>query len=225
VAKADKFRLVDAYYQKAPGGPDHVPGQICDAIAFHLLPKLEVLKFDYDAANRGEEILHEIGAPDAKSFDHPPVYRPRKLDQREALAVVPAKRRPGIILSSPLPLPGKATVVAKDFPEAFLIAPLYSFQDTHSEEFRRRVQALEYSMLFYLPDDDTAEIHEGFLRFDRAVVVPKGLLRVTPYALTEDAHHVLKECFHWFLTGQLKDEQVADARKIYLEAIERPTPS
>lgn len=217
------FDIIGAYYTKPAQGSGFEPGRICEAPVFFLPPVLQTLKFDIDAANRGETVKFDIGPVNDKTFNHRPVTKPR-LDQHEAFVVVRAKRRPVVILSSPITFPGTpAGIHQKDFPEVFLVCPLFTFHDTHSQEFRLRIEAWEYNMLFYAPRNDEFLVEEGFLRFDLSQVVPKGQLRLRPVRLTDDAFLALRYCYSWFLTGTL-DPTLAKYRETLLEALSRPAP-
>jgi len=215
------FDAIGPYYIK-PTSSQFVPGLICDAVTYHLPPALDFLKFDVDAANRGDPITYSIGSQDNKTFDHTPVVRPRPLRRREAFVVATAKRRPGVILSSTLVRPVGAP--KQDFPDTFLIAPLFSFNDNHENEFRLRVEAWEYSHLFFTPDDVVFGIERGFLRFDRCQVIPAGLLRPRTVAMTNDAFLALRYYFEWFLTGKI-DAAFATYRSSLLELVAKTLKS
>jgi hypothetical protein len=210
--------IIGEYYRKPPGGPDFFPGRICDIVAIYLPTKLEVVGFDYAAANRGDPVTYAIGPPDTNTFTHMPVAGTRKLESDEALLVVKGKHRPGVILSTTPTNITVAGIVARDFPEAYLIVPLYSFQDTHPQAFRLRVQAFEYNMLFHIPLSSVFGVKEGMLRFDRVQVIPRGLLRPWGCALTDDALWVLQHWFRYFLTDEL-DRTLADFRAELLKRI------
>lgn len=213
------FDIIGPYYTDSRPGIDFVPGRICEATALYLPPVLEFLRFDYDAANRGGKIEFTIGVLDDKTFDHTPVTGLRPLQRREAFVVTRAKRRPVVILSAPTQWP-RIGVARQDFPEVYLVCPLHRFRDTHEREFRLRVEAWEYSMLFHMPSHATYEIRQGFLRLDRCQIVPKGQLRLKPVALTENALLGLQHYLSWFSTGRL-DPDFANYRRLYLEALAR----
>jgi hypothetical protein len=209
------FDIIGLYYTKPPSS-QFLPGLVSDSVTYHLPPVLDFLKFDVDAANRGDPIAYSIGSSDSKTFDHTPVVRPRPLRRHEAFVVATAKRRPGVILSSPLVRPVGAP--KQDFPDTYLIAPLFSFNDNHENEFRLRVEAWEYSHLFFMPEDPGLGIERGFLRFDRCQVIPAGLLRARTVAMTENAFLALRYYFEWFLTGKI-DATFASYRSSLLELV------
>jgi hypothetical protein len=209
IDKAD-IDIIGAYYQKAPAGTDLGPGRICDTIVTYLPLSRDVLKFDMDAANRGERITYTMGPPDKTTFNHIPVKNP-PLERDEAFLVVRGKSRPVVVLSM-LTSPVRGVgVIERDFIDVHLVVPLYSFQDTHTQAFRLRVEAFEYNRFFYMPTSDEFSLHEGFLRFDRSQVIPKGLLKPSGVTLTSNAVYVLHHWFEYFMTDEL-DRDLADYR-------------
>ncbi len=116
--------IIGEYYRKPPGGPDFSPGRLCDIVAVYLPTKLEVVGFDYAAANRGDPVTYTLGQPDAHTFSHIPVAGTRILESDEALLVVKGKHRPGVILSTTPTNVTVACIMARDFPEVYLIVPL-----------------------------------------------------------------------------------------------------
>jgi len=220
VVDKNAFDIIGDYYVR-PAGPDFAPGSICDATVYYLPPgPLDVLKFDFDAANRGEPVQYKIAAVDDITFNHRPVFGPRPLEHDEAFVVTRAKRRPVVILSSATVHPTIAGLPRQDFAEVYLVTPpLYSFRDNHPLEFRLRIAAWEYSMWFHLPGSEGFEVREGFLRLDRCLVIPRGQLRPRPVALTQNALFALHHSLWWFLTGELH-ATLADYRRYLLEALE-----
>ncbi len=215
------FDIIGPYYQKAPPGRHHAPGRLCDATVYYLPSGgLDALKFDIEAASRGEAVRFTIGAVEKDTFSHKPILLPRRLEHDEAFVVAVAKRRPVVVVSSTITAPAVPGLPRQDFPDVFLVCPLYSFRDNHPPEFRLRVEAWEYNMLFHLPGSDDFELHEGFLRFDRCLVVPKGQLRLRNVALSDAALLALQNCISWFLTGEL-DKFFAEYRKKLLELLDR----
>jgi hypothetical protein len=215
------FDIVGEYYAQPSFGSEFMPGRVCDATVYYLpAGNLRVLKFDIEAANRGERISYDIGSVEAATFRHKPVVRPYPLEYNEAFVVAKAKRRPVVILSSPIVRPAVVGLPKQDFPDVYLVCPLYSFGDNHPLEFRLRLEAWEYSMLFHLPGSDEFGVCEGFLRFDRSIIIPQGQLRPRSVALTESALYALQHCFSWFLTGKL-DSDFAEYRQKLLDALNR----
>ncbi len=133
-----------------------------------------MLKFDFDAANRGEPVQYKIAAVDDITFNHRPVFGPRPLEHDEAFVVTRAKRRPVVILSSATVHPTIAGLPRQDFAEVYLVTPLYSFRDNHPLEFRLRIAAWEYSMWFHLPGSEGFEVREGSYASTAALSSPEG---------------------------------------------------
>jgi hypothetical protein len=64
------FDIIGQYYVR-PAAPDLLPGRICDAVVYYLPPgTLEVLTFDFDAANRGQPVQYTVGPVRDDTFDH-----------------------------------------------------------------------------------------------------------------------------------------------------------
>jgi hypothetical protein len=209
--------IIGAYYERAPAGTDLRPGRICETVVTYLPVKREVLKFDMAAANRGESVAYSIGGPDKETFRHIPVKTP-PLASDEAFLVVRGKMRPVIVLSMVTSAVKGVGVIERDFIDVHLVVPLYSFQDTHPQVFRLRIEAFEYNRFFHLPTSDEFALHEGFLRFDRSQVMPKGLLKPTGFALTSNALFVLHHWFQYFLTDEL-DRDLAEYRSELLKRL------
>lgn len=198
------FDIIGKYYAASSRGSSHAPGGICDTTVYYLPPgPLNALSFDIEAANRGEPIKYDVVPATETSFKHKPVLRPRPLEYDEAFVVAKAKRRPVVILSEPVVPPVVAGLPRQDFPDAFLVCPFYSFRDNHPPEFRLRLEAWEWSVCFHVPASQEFAIHEGFLRFDRCLVVPQAQLRLRGVNLPENALLALYHCLSWFMTGNL----------------------
>ena len=190
------------------------PGHICWALVPFLLEgRPQFVHFDYDAANRGEPVQCSIGPQKQDTFNHRPVVpAPYTLEASEALVVLRAKRRPVILLSEPLQFVGR---LRKDFPPSVVACPIYSFKDHHIPEFRSRVIALEYPSVFYVPDG--RDFPEGFVRFDRVIMLPTGYLQKSGVRLASEALALLREHFWWFLTG-IQGEELKALRSLIQES-------
>ena len=122
--------------------------------------------------------------------------------------VVPAKRRPVIIVSGPVSkFQGDGKRVVQ---ECFLVAPLYSLEGNDkkmpfSPEFIARVKAYAYPQFFYLPAH--GKISESFVRFDRIQVLRKDLLESWSVRLTDRVGDFLR-C--WLRVYQGEDLQDVD---------------
>lgn len=135
-------------------------------------------------------------------FDHPPLRSP-PLESREERLALRAKQRPCILFSSaPEQWRYRSGVIRES---VYLMLPMFSFHEDDLAEFRLRVHALAYRELFFLPADEELRIVEGFLRFDRAHVVPRSWLRSHGVKLSDDAMLLLDEWFYFFLTGTAAD--------------------
>jgi len=213
------FDIIGEYYKRSSADDGYVPGRICETRTYYLPPgPLKVLRFDYEAANQGEQLKYEVGEVDAQTFNHTPVRLPIPLQRDEALGVVTMKNRRVVLLSNPVRQPHGAP--RQDFLPSYLVCPMFRFRDTHSTEFRLRVQAWEYEWLFHLPASDEFGIAEGFLRLDRLVAIPLGQLRLTNVMLSESALLALQECLNTFIGGTM-DRDFADYRRLLLGELNR----
>jgi len=213
------FDIIGPYYQKPPDPGSHTPGRIYETRVYYFPPgHLSVLKFDYEAANRGENIKFEVGEPDRTTFDHIPVRLPHPLERDEAFGIVTMKNRRVVLLSNPIEQPRGAP--RQDFPASHLVCPMFRFQDTHTAEFRLRVQAWEYEFLFHLPEGADFGITEGFLRLDRIVAIPLGQLRPTNVSLTQNAFFGLQECLGCHVRGTM-DPDLAEYRRLLIEELNK----
>ncbi len=135
-------------------------------------------------------------------FDHPPLRSP-PLESREEHLALKAKLRPSILFSS---APEQWCYRSGDVRESvYLVLPMFSFHEEDRDEFRLRVRALAYRELFYLPEDNRLRMIEGFVRFDRAHVVPRGWMKPHSVRLSDDAMLMLEEWFVFYLTGTASD--------------------
>jgi len=199
------FDIIGTYYTNAGTG-GYAPGRVCESTVYYLPPgPLNALKFNIDAANRGDAITYSVVQADESTFKHNPVLRPRPLEHDEAFGIVKMKRRSVVLLSPTAVRPSVAGLPKQDFPSVYLACPMFRFHDTHVQEFRLRLEAWEYPFLFHLPPSDEFGILEGFLRLDLVIVIPEGQLRLTGTTLTGDALTALHHCFTWYLTGKMDD--------------------
>jgi hypothetical protein len=213
------FDIIGPYYASPPAAAVHIPGRIYETRVYYFPPgSLNVLKFDYEAANRGESVKYDVGPGDATAFDHIPVRLPRPLQRDEAFGVVTVSNRRVVLLSNPVEQPRGAP--RQDFPASHLVCPMFRFHDTHDAEFRLRVQAWEYEWLFHLPENIDFGVIEGFLRLDRIVAIPLGQLRPTNVMLTANAFMALRECLNCFAGGTM-DADFAEYRRLLLEELNR----
>jgi hypothetical protein len=201
--------LIDTYYEVSTtqGEEAFQRGQIHWAPCLYLERDLTLVRpagpEPWTGAIEGWEMVD--GAQprlDPSPFDHPPLRSP-PLENREEWLALKAKQRPSILFSSP---PEQWHYRSGETRESvYLMLPMFSFHDNDSEEFRLRVRALAYRELFFLPGDEELHMVEGFVRFDRAHVVPRSWLRRHRTKLSDDAMLVLDEWFHFFLTGTAAD--------------------
>lgn len=139
---------------------------------------------------------------DPPPFDHPPLISPR-LETREEYLAIKAKKRPVILFSSAAEAWTYRSGKTRE--SVYAILPMFSLYEDDPIEFRLRIQALHYRELFYLAPDDSLGMAEGFVRFDRMHVVPKGWLKRRLVRLTDDAMLLLDEWFKFYVTGEAPD--------------------
>lgn len=98
-----------------------------------------------------------------------------------------------------------------------LVVPLYSTKTDSGEcKFRQlfldKIQAYQYPTMFFLPQEDSFNVHEAIARFDRIAVVKTDCLKPKPVALSEDAIFCLSKWLQHFF-GAALDEILADYQK------------
>ena len=214
--------LVDDYYVSATRKEqrDYLRGHIYWCPCCFLAERLQIL------CPRGSDPYHklptlfETRAIDPLKFNdppHTPLTNPT-LKADEELVVFRAKRRPVIALSSksePWKYRGGKTRT-----RSVLVAPVYSFSETHSPEWRTGVRALAYRELFYLPENSMLKLNESFVRFDLTHVVPGRWLKPKLACLHPDALELLTDWFSFYVTGEMQ-EYLEEHRQILLEAVDK----
>jgi hypothetical protein len=182
----------------------------------YLMERQRVLRVSrYDPAEEQRSVLHlRTDPPDL--FGHTPVYTP-KIENDEELMAVMAKRRMGIVLSQPLTgwrrdaggQPGEA---------AFFLAHLYSFHETHPDEFKLRVRAFEYPGLIFSPaEPQNGNRVDGFILLERAQWVARGLMRPANFTLTDEALDVVENWFQYVTTGTMRNPDFLEYRRILMQ--------
>lgn len=165
------------------------------------------------------------GQPDVSPppFDHAPLWSVR-LESREEYLALKAKQRPSILFSSaPEPWSYRSGETRES---VYMMLPMSSFHDDDPHEFRLRVRALQYRELFYLPSDQRLRLVEGFVRFDRAHVVPRNWLQGHLVRLSDDAMLLLDEWFKFYVTATAADwllEYRADLGRAVDRLLARPS--
>jgi len=139
---------------------------------------------------------------DPPPFDHLPLISPRLQSHEEYLAIK-AKKRPVILFSSGAEVWTYRSGRPRE--PVYVMLPMFSFYEDDPIEFRLGIQALDYRELFYLGADDSLDMVEGFVRFDRMHVVPRGWLKRRLVRLTDDAMLLLDEWFKFYITGIAPD--------------------
>jgi hypothetical protein len=201
--EVDEFALVKQYYLSATirEQNEYTRGQLYWCPCLYLDPKLRVLDSSDIAPHNHRPPKWKTRTIDPRQFNvptHPPLTNPR-LEADEEFVVLAAKRRPVILLSSQTePWKYRGGEIRQ---ECFLVAPMYSFDETDPPKVRVRIRALAYRELFYLPGHDPLRIRESYVRFDRVQVVPKGWLERRKVCLHPDALYLLTAWFQYYLTG------------------------
>ena len=140
------------------------------------------------------------------------------MESTEAPVVAKAKRdRPVVILATNKvfePKPG-----SNELSTHLICAPMYSIPEQSSESFRTRLAGYAFPNLFYLPEDKSVGISEGFLRLDH--MQPIKAERMNGHRgcrLSEDALSTLHEWLLHFFTGELEEGSVL---RDYMESVQR----
>lgn len=172
-------------------------GHICAAPVFYLPERLQVLRHNDPA--REERSGYRIVEGPADIFNHAPIHETRLRRDEEILAIH-AKRRPVVVAGLPAEwAPGGGRLRER----SVICLPVYSFQPGDFEEFRARVNALEYPAWIPFPADDAINIREGFIRLDRMQAIERRQLDPMRLALTESAERFVSEWTRYHITGQI----------------------
>ncbi len=142
-------------------------------------------------------------------------------DPSEFLAIAKFKKRPAVIISTAgTPYKGRAWSGG----EFFLVAPVYSLRDECTGEYRALPEFVwnaityRYSSVFYLPRDDTFDIHEATLHFDQMTTLHRSwLLEPRKARLTGEAMNCLDEWLYVYLCGKVRrrfNRDLADYREM-----------
>jgi len=207
MSDAGLFDLVSQYYLKATSREQnqYTRGQMYWCPCLYFDQELRILHpRGFDPYDRLPPIW-ETKRIDPRAFNdqpHKPLLKP-KLGADEEFVVLTAKKRPVVLLSSQSEPWRYRSGKARE--ECFLVAPLYSFEDSDPIAWKLKIRALAYRELFYLPADDNLAVEEGFIRFDRAHVVPKRWLGRMHVCLHPDALLILTTWFQFYLTGTVED--------------------
>lgn len=223
VSKAEgPITLIDDYYRDP--GREIEPGSICWAPSLYLVEGLAALRVKYaEPGNEKNILLTLVSSRDVKLFEHEPIKHPPIRKTEEFLAVK-AKVRLVIVLSLPNVAVEARLRDPAEFPESFVVAPIYTFQvGEHPEEgeqdfdpeFVERVKYFVYHQFFYLPASEQYGIRESFARFDRLQVVARRNLDRPKARLTENALVGFRDFLAYYLTG-VPEQNIEDVRADYL---------
>ena len=172
-------------------------GHICLAPVFYLDARLRALRHNDPA--REERSLYRIVEEPEDLFNHAPIHEVH-LRRDEELLVTRAKKRPVVVAKAPVEWePGRGRLKER----SVICLPAYSFHATDSEEFRSRVNAIEYPAWIPLPADNALGFKEGFIRLDRMQAIEHSQLAPMGIALTEPAERFISEWARYHLTGQI----------------------
>jgi len=196
--------LISCYYENATTQEQnrYERGQIYWAPSLFIEGELKVLYPRGEPPWGTEPTLWEIRRGNSSTFEHLPLER-LELRADEAFITLKGKRRPVIIMSSHPEVWTYTSGQRRE--EVFLVMPMFSFGEDDTVEFKLRMKALSYRELFYLPENPSLQMEEGFVRFDRTHVVPKRWLRRRHIKLSADALLVITEWFNFYLTGEASD--------------------
>ncbi|GAG11099.1 unnamed protein product, partial [marine sediment metagenome] len=173
-------------------------GQLYWAPMYYLTERMKYLRptgcdpyhkrppeFQIQTAER-EQILGR-GDKEESIFHHLPLLYPQfdvKLASDEVYVVQVAKKRLVILMSSPS-TPWRVSS-GRTRENCCLVAPVYSFNEGHSGQWRCAVGNFQFEELFYVPKSTTHTIADGYVRFDRVQTVPRAWLGRARVALHPD---------------------------------------
>lgn len=151
------------------------------------------------------------------NFDNMPSMPELNYKKGEFTPLNKYKCRPVIVISGLLP---NWTDYEKQNGNCVVVIPLYSTKEDSGEcRFRQlfldKIQAYQYPTMFFLPQDDSFNVHETIARFDRIAVVKTDCLKPKPVALSEDAIFCLSKWLQSFFGADL-DEILAYYQKAAL---------
>ncbi len=209
MAEDDLSSLIGKYYRKSIPDEQHKfeRGQIYYCPIFYSQEKIDLLDLKYvDPADKNPPIF-EIRSANKDAFSdrlHKPLVKPR-LNIDEEIVAVKAKRRKVIVLSSNT----ERWLLREGKPrdECYLVLPMFSFHEGDDVEWKLRLGAYAYKELFYLPEETSLRLTEGYIRFDRAQSVPSAWLdSAGGICLTREALNVLTGWFQFYLTSVANDD-------------------
>ena len=183
----------------------------------YLIEQMQVLRVSrYDPAEEHRSVLHlRTNPPDL--FDHPPVVHPHLESTEELLAVV-GKKRMGAVLS--LPATQWRNAAGSQGDEPFLLVPLYSFHETHSDDFRLRVRAFEFPSLVFSPGEaENGSRLDGFFLLERAQWVARSLMTPANFTLTDGALEVVENWFQYLTSGTMQKPEYVEFREILMSEL------
>jgi len=182
----------------------------------YLVEQMQVLRVrSYDPAEEHRSVVHLLTQP-PDTFNHVPTYQP-KVERDEELLAVGAKKRMGVVCS--IEPTGWQQVAGVRVSEAYLLVPLYSFHEDHSDEFRLRVRAFEYPSLIYAPAEPSEGIsRDGFFLVERAQFVSRQVMQPANVRLTEEAQRLLEAWLVYVITGAI-DPDLLELRAVLMQQL------
>lgn len=215
------------YYREA--APTYQLGQVCLAPSQFLWnpqgPHNFVLRSHYNQSQSGYEYrvdkvirLEDLVVREDLNKDLGTRYQ-------EVRLVVPAKRRPVIVISREFPArrDGK-----RSSEESLLVVPVYSFEgrgkrEPHTDEYIARVKAYYFWEQFYMPESTQVGISEGYARLDRIHPVAANAEWIKPlkYALSDDAFKALRSWIRVYMGEELHkvDDLLFDYREDRIKSL------
>ena len=215
------------------------PGQLCRIVTPQIDPIPRILDVQRSSPEEHEDIkffLRNANKPgDFKSADRTLPLKYLRLRAHEELLVQQAKKRPGIILSSPLDAFSEISSLLKTKgkkhlqEDSLFVAPCYGIESRSDPqgfppEMVVRIRHLIYRQFFYLPPASPALTEEGIVRFDRIqVVVGRHQATIEPSALrlSDEVFSVFLSLCLFCISG-VEDANLAAARTLLKDAY--PTP-
>lgn len=174
---------VGGFYRRLglPEAPRLERGHLRMAPVFYLDGPRQALRHA-DPALEERSLYRVVEEPD-DIFNHPPIHEIR-LRRDEELLATRTKKRPVIVAGLPEAwAPGAGRLRER----SVICLPVYSFKESDTEEFRARVNAIEYPPWIPFPPDDALGLRAGFIRLDRMQAVEQRHLERMDLALTESA--------------------------------------
>ncbi len=198
-----EWDLVDKYFESTSfSDPPCYIGRICEGIGFYHQKDVYCVALQHHDPTDERQNLYGLCPQPHNMFSRGSPVHELRLETKEELIAIKAKRRPFVIVS--MPPDQRASGVRQLGDEAYIGVPLYSFRPGE-DEFKVRIAALEYNNLFYLPQEAPYLDVESFCRFDRIQFLHPAHITPGRARLNRVAWWKFSQWLRFYLTGRVDD--------------------